>query len=479
MGRDGFEVEELVDVEIAAPDFVHQRFRFERSGASGPAELRLDVTYLALSTSIRLDDVVPLERVRVGALGSRPARHAFGITLRDRHGYAWSDADGDGRSDLFIGRGGLKGKMAQLPLTFADELMLWSGEGFQESALSSQLLKAGCRDRQVAWIDVDVDGRLDLLISSEDSPNQLWLRQADGGFREAAGECGWRDVEDGLFAIFDAELDGDADVFVAGETSVLLFENDSGRLVPRVLAPTAGLRHEQAEPYRHSGRPIPADFDRDGDVDVLVASLGGSVLFVNEGGDWSRIDPQSLGIRPQMLTANWVDLDNDGLLDLHSVPWGLFLQTESGQFTRPRGLRSGEPPTFDARTSWFDMDGDGLRDLAMARRAAADGNSMRVELHRNRSTSGHWLALRLVGPPGNREAIGSTVIVEYPGGRRVAQPVGGSEGSHFSQGHYRLYFGLGERTEPPSISVHWAGGARQQLVAQAIDTLLHIEHPGD
>jgi hypothetical protein len=46
---------------------------------------------------------------------------------------------------------------------------------------------------------------------------------------------------------------------------------------------------------------------------------------------------------------------------------------------------------------------------------------------------------------------------------RHAQEVGSTDGAFFSQGHYRLYYGLGTSTRASEITVRWPDGHTRTL----------------
>jgi hypothetical protein len=69
--------------------------------------------------------------------------------------------------------------------------------------------------------------------------------------------------------------------------------------------------------------------------------------------------------------------------------------------------------------------------------------------------------VELTASPGNRQAIGAKVSAAVPA-RTHTQWVGRNDGSHLSQGHYRLYFGLGGAT-PVSVKVTWPDGSVRGL----------------
>jgi hypothetical protein len=90
----------------------------------------------------------------------------------------------------------------------------------------------------------------------------------------------------------------------------------------------------------------------------------------------------------------------------------------------------------------------------------------------------HWLQVDLTGPAGNRQAIGARVYVSTGGATQMA-PVGSAEGSHFGQGHYRLYFGLAAASRADEIRVVWPDGTTRQLHDVPADQRLAIDYDGD
>ena len=98
----------------------------------------------------------------------------------------------------------------------------------------------------------------------------------------------------------------------------------------------------------------------------------------------------------------------------------------------------------------------------------------KLTLYKNTSSTNHWLELKLVGLGGNHQAIGAKVILETPNGK-ILQEVGNAEGSHYSQGHYRLYFGLGAHNKVSSVTVIWNDGHSQSITNPEADRLLIIE----
>ncbi|MBF2079357.1 MAG: ASPIC/UnbV domain-containing protein, partial [Synechococcales cyanobacterium T60_A2020_003] len=67
--------------------------------------------------------------------------------------------------------------------------------------------------------------------------------------------------------------------------------------------------------------------------------------------------------------------------------------------------------------------------------------------------------------------------IETPDGKQQLQEVGAAEGSHFSQGHYRLYFGLGEHETIESVKIVWPDGTQQSIEPPSVDQLWTVTYP--
>jgi len=136
----------------------------------------------------------------------------------------------------------------------------------------------------------------------------------------------------GGVALFDADGDGDLDVFLAGGGRFTgpagrtitgrqssLWRND-GRLRFTNVSQAAGI--DTAHLYTH-GVAV-ADYDRDGREDLLVTGYGGLVLFHNDGGRFRDVTLEAglaattvAGGGPAWNTsAAWADFDGDGDADL-------------------------------------------------------------------------------------------------------------------------------------------------------------------
>ena len=204
-------------------------------------------------------------------------------------------------------------------------------------------------------------------------------------------------------------------------------------------------------------------------------------------GTFSHVMPASIGLPDSSITANWIDYDNDGLPDLHFLPQGLFRQHENHEFESTRLLEFPAEQYIAAVANWYDIDNDGRLDLLMAlsenpafshwwefSKEPRHRITWVLKAHRNIGAVNHWLQVKLVGQHGNRQAIGARVTVVTPDGRQV-QEVGSTDGAFFSQGHYRLYFGLGNHTIADALYIQWSDGTQQEFHDINGDRLLTIE----
>jgi hypothetical protein len=220
--------------------------------------------------------------------------------LEDVHGkalgVAFADADGDGDDDLYIAND-------QQPQDF----MLNDGHGrFRNAALESGVAFSSEMDRQggmgVAWGDYNGDQLLDLFVANfADEPKSLYRNAGQAIFEHAGDEAGVSQPTRPWVAFgtrfADLDADGKLDLLIVnGHVQDLVQQVDRGNSYPQrpqlFLNAGGGKFREisaQVGPDFQKelvGRALAvSDYDNDGDLDALVANLGGApVLFRNDGG---------------------------------------------------------------------------------------------------------------------------------------------------------------------------------------------------
>ncbi|MCA9168781.1 MAG: VCBS repeat-containing protein [Planctomycetales bacterium] len=187
--------------------------------------------------------------------------------------------------------------------------------------------------------DINGDGQDDFYVGgSLGQPGQLLVSQEVGYQSIVPQEFqDDRNFEDQGALLFDADGDGDLDLYVVSGSGEL--DKDSPQLQDRLYRNENGKwrRDLGALPAMPSsgGTVAAADFDRDGDLDLFVAGRNvpgeyplpaTSYLLLNNGGRFSDASSEQLGdlqAKGMVTSACWSDADNDGWVDLWlTYEWG-------------------------------------------------------------------------------------------------------------------------------------------------------------
>lgn len=133
----------------------------------------------------------------------------------------------------------------------------------------------------------------------------------------------------GGLAVRDFNSDDVLDVAATDGADVVVFTQRDGRFTPKVIS--------RGHPRMWTSSVVAADFDADGDVDLVVTHHPGMVeLFRNDGGEFTLNGV--IGERGQWHSAVTGDLDGDGHLDLALLPYPL-----EGTPTNPLEAHNGFP----------------------------------------------------------------------------------------------------------------------------------------
>lgn len=424
------------------------------------------------------------DQIYVGHHGVNPSSRDFDFKLRDRHSMAFADIAGDSNQDVFVDTGGLGGGISDPRYLgrVEDQLLIsgaGSGGGYSDKLDGSGIHKGWCRGRQSSFSDYDYDGDLDLMTSCEEEYLQLYAQTSPAQFKQVAAPrvkadtYRWAQIENG----------GRQELLAASERGLEVWRYSGGHWERTQTIPAAAGAIQIAL----------ADYDESGSEDVMATVPGrGIVILRNKRGRLDLVSTGRLGLPTKRLSAaSFVDYDNDGDIDVSTAPFGIYAQGRLGGFHRTGQMRL--PDNNYTILQWMDYNNDGRRDPLVATQDREFANSSKIIRKKNATRGGRWLEVDLLGLAGNREAIGAKVQVSYavrekshrrkrshrkPRKRIVhhtqTQWVGQNDDSRYSQGHYRVYFGLGKARRLKRVVITWADGSRKVMRNVKANQLLRI-----
>ncbi len=397
-----------------------------------------------------------------GLAATRPTRAA-----------AWGDYDGDGDPDLLLGYAPAGGPVLAL--------MRNDGGRFTDITAPAGLLLEGAAVRQLAWLDVDDDGDVDLFVALRDRPNALFLNEA-GRFTDVAAQVGLADPRRTVGAVwFDYDADGDLDLYTGnmdGDANGL-FRNDDGRFTD--VAEATGLAwggRTPGDPANGTVRPCAADVDNDGRLDLFMANYGRNGLFLNRGGGVFEDVSEAWGVAidARYDSCAFADVDHDGRLDLYvngtvtgGVSYRDYLMHNTGS-----GFTDVTPPGIEALHAdhgvhWFDYDRDGDVDLALTG-AQDSGTHALLQNQLAPEAAARALHVFVLDARGRATRAGAEVRLYAAGTDRLLGTRLVDTGSGYnSQNLGPVHFGL-PSIEPVDIEVTAATGlGRRSVRMEAVD----------
>ena len=313
--------------------------------------------------------------------------------------------------------------------------------------------------------------------------DQLFRNNGDGTFTDISREAGI-EVANGRglgLAIFDFDGDGKLDLFVANDASPNFAFRNLGGLKFEEVGMESGLGVDGSGKATASMGVVANDLNNDGRIDIFHTNFlnEGSTLRLNLGkGLFVDATTGTLLDAPSRAATGFgaaaLDLENDGKPDLFvanghvddqtwvnspmAQPAHLFANLGNGAF-RPLGAEVAPyfaSPHVGRGVAAGDLDNDGLVDLVVIHRDAP------ASILKNRAKpSGNWLKVNLKGTKSGKTPIGAKLVVKAGPSSWTDWVTSGT--SYLSANDRRNHFGLGNARSVDSLEIVWPSGHRQTL----------------
>lgn len=365
---------------------------------------------------------------------------------------AWTDYDADGDLDLYVGNyvdssrtdtdRAPQGHDGQRNFLFRND-----GDGsFTEVAQDAGVAgnptdPQGSKTLGVVFFDADRDGDEDLYVANDEVPNDFYVNEGDGSFTERSTAALVADDRAGMgVTAGDYDADGDADLFFthyASETNGFYESLDDDTFRDR----SGEDEHDTSRQYVSWGTRW-VDVDLDGDQDLVIANghTEPGMKQYEQTTNAYRQD-EDPGTPPE--DAEWVNT---------TVTWGLNEVTNEVS----RGA------------AFADHDYDGDTDVVLVNNANASAQLLEAT-----GVDNHALTVRLLQPGDNPNAVGAQITVETADGVQHRWVRTGA--SYMSQSSLAQTFGLGTHDEVNRLTVTWPDGATTSFSDVGADQVVRVD----
>ncbi len=382
--------------------------------------------------------------------------------LQNPGGCSWGDINNDGLIDFIT---------AQNP----SEIYLNNGDTTFKNITTSIPELNGYAAWGCALADINLDNRLDLLYAQAGGfhpgatpyPCKLFIQNGSAvSFNQKKGYVFTDSIKPYTVPYFhDYDRDGDMDVFIAtgpggSPGSDYCYKNMKKETGKDTLYKMI------TEPWTtelQDGQCYNfVDVDNDDDFDLCLTNYAGAAsrFYENTGAGNYAAKPTTFTTTGQKLSNCWGDYDNDGDLDViisYDNSPLQYFRNDDGAFVLLSN--SIQVPTGSSAVVNADYDNDGDLDVFVH----GQGNARSLWRNDTVAQSRKWINIRLKGTVSNVSAIGAIIRVKAKiKGKDVWQlRQVNAQNSFQSQNDLRLHVGLSDAEKIDSIYINWPSGIKE------------------
>ena len=320
------------------------------------------------------------------------------------------------------------------------------------------------------FIDINNDGKLDAFSCHDVAPNVYYLNNGtsfshyQSGVTPGSFSLGTLSTGGNYASIWtDFDNDGDSDMFISkcSGPPCELHRNDGNGVFTDISA----IAQINTTPVQSWSSAV-ADFDNDGDMDILVGSNGATahMLFRNNLDTSNNVEEAFTNITSgsgwdsnNTINRDYIayDFDNNGFIDI--MGGGNKIMFNQGNNT----FSVANYPANISLGAIGDLNNDGFLDIA-------NGST----IHSAVPNGNNWIKITLQGIQSNRNGIGARVEIYGIWGKQV-RDIRSGEGFEFMS-TLNAHFGIGTATGITQIKVIWPSGTVDVISNPNPNQTVHI-----
>lgn len=359
----------------------------------------------------------------------------------------WSMAAGDynrdGYNDLVLGAG--------------DGLSIWRSQNDNGIITYSPITPGEyifCQ--RTNFVDINNDGNLDIFSCHDVNRNVYYLNNSSNnltyyqsGVTPGAYNLGLTPSGGNYASIWtDFDNDGDVDMFISkcSGPPCELHRNDGNGVFTDISA----IAQINPTPVQSWSSAV-ADFDNDGDMDILIGSNGSTAhkffrnnldLTNNTEEAYTEITSGSGWDTDTSINRDYIayDFDNNGFVDIMGSANKIMFNQGNNIFSAVAytGLGLGVGGVGD-------LNDDGFLDIV-------NGSTIHFAL----PNGNNWLKVALQGVQSNKNGIGARIEIHGSWGKQIRDIRSGEGFAYMST--LNAHFGLGSATTIDQVIIHWPSG---------------------